>query len=145
MVDRGFRDSVDAMEVLGLEVAMPPFLNRRRQFSSEESNPSRCITKIRWIVEAVNGRMKQFKYFSNTVQNSSLPYLETYILSACSLVNRYWSPMITSAPEMERVAQQMLSLLNRNKTFDQVFQSIYLTSIILSLIFSTFSFFSEIN
>ena len=38
MVDRGFRDSVSAMEGLGLEVSMPPFLNGRRQFSSAESN-----------------------------------------------------------------------------------------------------------
>ena len=97
MVDRGFRDSVNILEGLGLEVAMPLFLDGRRQFSTTESNQSRCITKVRWIVEAVNGQMKQFKFFSNTVQNSSLPHLEAYISIACSLINRYRSPMVTSS------------------------------------------------
>ncbi|CAF4635723.1 unnamed protein product [Rotaria sp. Silwood2] len=79
VVDRGFRDSMSVMQPLGLDVAMPPFLDGKRQFSSEEANQSRCITKVRWVVEAANRRIKQFKYFANTVQNSSLPYLESGI------------------------------------------------------------------
>ncbi len=47
MVDRGFRDSVSVMEAVGLDVAMPPFLDGQRQFSAEEANRSRCITKVR--------------------------------------------------------------------------------------------------
>ena len=58
MVDRGFRDSVEVMEGLGLEVVIPPFLDGRRKFSKTESNQSRCITKVRWVVEAVNGQIK---------------------------------------------------------------------------------------
>ncbi|CAF4651489.1 unnamed protein product, partial [Rotaria sp. Silwood2] len=79
VVDRGFRDSVDIMEGLGLKVALPPFLNGRRQFTTTEANQSRYVTKIRWVVEAANARIKQFKFFSNTVQNSSLPHLEEYL------------------------------------------------------------------
>ena len=48
MVDRGFRDSVSVMRALGLDVAMPPFLDGKQQFSFEEANQSRCITKVRW-------------------------------------------------------------------------------------------------
>ena len=99
VVDRGFRDSVDIIEGLGLKVALPPFLDGRRQFSTTESNRSRCITKVRWIVEAVNGQMKQFKFLSNTIQNSSLPHLETYVSIACSIINRYRLPMITSTAQ----------------------------------------------
>ncbi|CAF3845452.1 unnamed protein product [Rotaria sp. Silwood1] len=47
VVDRGFRDSISVMQALGLDVAMPPFLDGKRQFSSEEANQSRCITKVR--------------------------------------------------------------------------------------------------
>ncbi|CAF1290209.1 unnamed protein product [Rotaria sordida] len=46
VVDRGFRDSISVMQALGLDVAMPPFLDGKRQFSSDEANQSRCITKI---------------------------------------------------------------------------------------------------
>ncbi len=47
VVDRGFRGSVSVMQALGLDVAMPPFLDGRRQFPAEEANQSRCITKVR--------------------------------------------------------------------------------------------------
>ncbi|CAF4544216.1 unnamed protein product [Rotaria socialis] len=76
-VDRGFRDSICVMEALGLEATIPSFLDGRRQFSAEEANESRCITKIRWVVEVANRCLKQFKYFANTIQNSSLVYLES--------------------------------------------------------------------
>ncbi len=66
MVDRGFRDCVSVMQALGLDVVMPPFFDGRRQFPAGEENQSRCITKVRWVVEAANRRIKQFKYFANT-------------------------------------------------------------------------------
>jgi hypothetical protein len=124
VVDRGFRDSVNIMEGLGLEVAMPPFLDGRRQFSTTESNQSRCITKVRWIVEAVNGQMKQFKFLSNTIQNSSLPHLEAYISIVCSIINRYRLPMVTSNVRNEKIGQQMLLLKEKKNKFEQVMEFI---------------------
>jgi hypothetical protein len=124
VVDRGFRDSVNIMEGLGLEVAMPPFLEGRRQFSTTETNQSRCITKVRWIVEAVNGQMKQFKFLSNTIQNSSLPHLEAYISIVCSIINRYRLPMVTSNVQNEKIGQQMLLLKEKKNKFEQVMKFI---------------------
>jgi hypothetical protein len=124
VVDRGFRDSVNIMKGLGLEVAMPPFLDGRRQFSTTESNQSRCITKVRWIVEAVNGQMKQFKFLSNTIQNSSLPHLEAYISIVCSIINRYRLPMVTSNVRNEKIGQQMLLLKEKKNKFEQVMEFI---------------------
>ena len=119
MVDRGFRHSVEVMEGLGLEVVIPIFLDGRRKFSTTEPNQSRCITKIRWIVEAINRRMKQFKFFSYTIQNSSLPHLEAYISIGCSIINRYQSPMINSTAADENIGRKILSLLNQKKIFEQ--------------------------
>ena len=119
VVDRGFRDSVNVMQSLGLDVAMPSFLDGKRQLSAEQANQSRCITKVRWVVEAVNRRIKQFKYFANTVQNSSLIYLETDLSIACALINRYHPPVSTSKPEDGEIGQKMMALLrqmNRIKT-----------------------------
>jgi hypothetical protein len=95
VVDRGFRAAVGVMQCLGLDEAMPLFLDGRRQFSREESNQSRCITKVRWIVEAVNWRTKEVKYFANTVQNSSLMYLDADLSISCALINRYRPPLAT--------------------------------------------------
>ena len=87
------------MEELDLNVALPPFLNGRRQFTAAEANQARCVTKLRWVVEAVNARMKQFKFLSNTVKNSSLPYLEQYLSIVCAIINKYRPPIKTSMPE----------------------------------------------
>ena len=103
MVDRGFRDSVSVMQALGLDVAMPSFLDERRQLSADEANHSRCITKIRWVVEAANPRIKQFKYFANSIQNSSLIYLESDLSIACAVINRYQPPMPRSKSEDAKI------------------------------------------
>lgn len=104
------------MQTLGLDVMMPPFLDGRRQFSTEEANQSRCITKVRWVVEAVNRRIKQFKYFANTIQNSSLPHLESDLSFVCAVINRYHPPVSASKPEDITVSQQIRQLVyEKNK------------------------------
>lgn len=99
---------------------MPPFLDNRRQFSTEESNQSRCITKIRWIVEAVNRRIKEFKYFANTVQNSSLMYLQADLSIACALINRYRPPIATSKPGDLGVGKEIQSLIKKKNRIETV-------------------------
>ena len=101
------------MQALGVDVAMPLFLDGKQQFSSEEANQSRCITKVRWAVEAANRRIKQFKYFANTIQNSSLGYLESDLSMACALINRYQPPIATSKPEDAEVSQKIMKLLKQ--------------------------------
>jgi hypothetical protein len=120
VVDRGFRDAIGVMHGLGLDVAMPPFLDGRRQFSTEESNQSRCITKVRWVVEAANRRIKEFKYFANTVQNSSLMYLEADLSIACALITRYRPPMTTSKPEDSGIGREILSLIRKKNKIQTV-------------------------
>jgi DDE superfamily endonuclease len=111
VVDRGFRDCISVMQALGLDVMMPPFLSGRRQFSTEEANQSRCITKIRWVVEVANRRVKQFKYFANTVQNSSLPYLQNDLSFVCAVINRYQRPMNMSKPQDLAISRTITNLL----------------------------------
>lgn len=119
-MDRGFRDSIETMESLGLNVVSPPFLNGRRQFTTSEANQSRCVTKVRWVVEAVNARIKQFKFLANTIQNSSLPSLEQYLSIACAIINRYRPPMKTSTTEDVLIGEKMVSLRKEKKNFDKV-------------------------
>ncbi len=51
IVDRGFRDAVNSMEELGFQVKIPAFLKGKKQFSTQEANRNRIITKNRWIIE----------------------------------------------------------------------------------------------
>ena len=57
VLDRSFRDCLNVMNGLGMEVAMPSFLNGKKQFDVDDANRSRLVTKVRWIVESVNGRL----------------------------------------------------------------------------------------
>ncbi|CAF4189825.1 unnamed protein product [Rotaria sordida] len=102
VVDRGFRDCLNMMNRLGIEVAMPSFLNGKKQFDVGDANRSRLVTKVRWIVESVNGRLKQFKFFNQTIQNKAL---------------------IKSKPEDRELAASMLALVNkRNEVQDMILE-----------------------
>ena len=54
IVDRGFRDSISTLNRFGLNVQMPDFLKGKKQFPCREANRTRCVTKVRWIVESGN-------------------------------------------------------------------------------------------
>ena len=119
-MDRGFRDSIDTMESLGLNGSLPPFLNGGRQFTTSEANQSRYVTKLRWVVEAVNSRIKQFKYLANTIPNSSLSHLEQDLSIVCAIINRYRPPMKTSTLEDAAIAEKMISLRKQKTNFEKV-------------------------
>lgn len=60
IVERGFRDAVDFLEEEGFNVKMPFYLKKgSKQHSTEEGNLSRLITRVHWVVESANGRIKQ--------------------------------------------------------------------------------------
>ena len=113
VVDRGFRDSTGMMQALGLDVCMPDFLNGRRRFDAMEANRSRFISKIRWVVESANGRMKQFKWLNQTIQNSTIPQIRDYLQIACALVNAYRQPAISSSFQDPLIAERMIACLHK--------------------------------
>ena len=120
VVDRGFRDCVNAMKDFGLNVVFPPFLSGQRQFTASAANQSRFVSKARWVVEAANAQIKQFKFLANIVPNSSFPHLAQYLSIVCSIINRYRSPMKYSRIEDIVIADQMISLRNQKKNFEAV-------------------------
>jgi hypothetical protein len=70
VVDRGFRDSFEFLNDLGIKTEMPVFLKRgQKQHTVEESNSSRLVTKILWVVESLNGKLKCWKYLANIIPN----------------------------------------------------------------------------
>ena len=47
IIDRGFRDSLEFLEELGIKAKMPSFIPRgQAQMSTEEANTSRLVTKV---------------------------------------------------------------------------------------------------
>ena len=71
VVDRGFRDAVDFLEEAGFRVQMPCYLSKgTKQHSTKEANTSRLVTKVRWVVESVNGMIKQWKMLNKVIPNT---------------------------------------------------------------------------
>jgi len=89
VVDRGFRDSVVFLNELGFAVKMQAFLINSKQHSTEEANATRLVTKVRWIIEAINGIIKKWKYFANIVPNSNIPYIKNDFRFICALINKF--------------------------------------------------------
>ncbi|CAF4540445.1 unnamed protein product, partial [Rotaria magnacalcarata] len=52
VLDRGFRDTVNTLNRVGLQVAMPGFLHNKTQFPADEANRTRFVTKNRWVIES---------------------------------------------------------------------------------------------
>lgn len=71
VIDRDFRDSIDFLNECGFKTQMPVFLPKScKQHSTFDANSSRLVTKIRWVVEAANGRLKKWRFLDNVVCNS---------------------------------------------------------------------------
>ena len=61
IVDRGFRDVTELLNDCGIKTEMPHFLKKSdKQHSTEEASEFRLVTKVRWVVESANGRIKQW-------------------------------------------------------------------------------------
>ena len=67
VVDRGFRDCLEYLENKGFDTKMPCFLKNKSHHNTVDANYSRIISKIRWVIESANGRLKKWKYFYHVV------------------------------------------------------------------------------
>gem|GEM_PF-2279954 len=95
VVDRGFRDCMNNIVEKGFIGKMPAFADTPNMpLTTEQANESRLVTKIRYIVEVINGRIKQqYKYFDKTIQNSTVPTLFKDFRIACALLNATYKPV----------------------------------------------------
>ena len=59
ILDRGFRDVKDLLKAKGFKVLTPAMKGKRKQLTTRESNDSRFVTRIRWVVEATRGWIAQ--------------------------------------------------------------------------------------
>ena len=89
IVDRGFRDVKEFLERLGLSVFYPHFMERgQSQLDDEAANKSRLVTKVRWVVEVVNARLKRWAFFANVIPLACADDLEDYLLIVAALCNK---------------------------------------------------------
>ena len=98
VVDRGFRDTLDDLNWFGYETKMPRFLEKhQKQFTTTEANETRLITKIRWVIESANGRVKQWRFFNNVVPNTMIKKIGDYFRIVCAMTSCYRPVLIANS------------------------------------------------
>jgi len=118
IVDRGFRDVAGELEHLGYEVRMPSLLGKKEvQFTTEAANLSRKVTLYRWVVEAVNGRVKNvFAFFRGTIEGTHRPNLMKYFRIACALLNCYFVALANNESEHRKIVDKVKQLEKESNT-----------------------------
>lgn len=96
VVDRGFRDVCKTLKQLNYKVLMPALKGNRSQLPTDEANQSRLVTKVRWVVEAVHGILKQkYNLLDQKLDNKMLSKLGSLCKIACFLNNRFGKRLIS--------------------------------------------------
>ncbi|XP_053380497.1 uncharacterized protein LOC123526886 [Mercenaria mercenaria] len=124
IVDRGFRDCVSFLEDNGYSVKMPFYLAKgAKQHTTEEANLSRLVTKVRWVVESANGRIKQWRFFDKVVPNVLLLRIGDFTRIVCAIMNKYYCPLASFSRNTEELARQMLERSQQSNRVLQYLQS----------------------
>lgn len=108
VLDRGFRDVVDFLQSHGYRVMMPALKRNRKQLTTAEANDSRYVTKIRWVVEAVHGALKQkYKQLDETFDNKMLDKIQSLYRIAAYFFNRFGKPLISDCKMATPIFERM--------------------------------------
>ncbi|GFX93994.1 DDE Tnp4 domain-containing protein [Trichonephila clavipes] len=98
---------------------MPVFLNKQAQLSTESANATRLVTSIRWVVEAVNGQLKNWRALKNIIPNDQIPYIGDYIKIVCAILTAFHPARISNIEDDNVIAQRMLNVVKEPNYLEQ--------------------------
>lgn len=115
VVYRGYRDVITYLEILAFQMLMPALRGKRNHLTTDESNVSRFITKVRWVVEAVHGLIKQkFKLLDHKLDNKLLPKTEICCRIASFLNNEFGARLDSDL----NLSEKIIAAMNLNNDQD---------------------------
>ncbi|XP_043264042.1 uncharacterized protein LOC122404178 [Colletes gigas] len=121
ILDRGFRDVKNMLTEQGYGVLMPALKGKRPQLSTIESNDSRFVTKLRWVVEAIHGILKQkYRLLDRKLDNKMLPKIGIYCKIASFLQNRYGKRLNSDAGRLDIIAQMKEKKNQENSLSEEI-------------------------
>ncbi len=113
VLDRGFRDNVTNLKAMKIKVHMPELKAQNRngeQFSTRQAIKSRQVTMVRWLVEAINGKLKmKYKFFSDVIPGSYLPKLRRFFRITMALINCFCPTLIPNSSRRREIALAALA------------------------------------
>ena len=97
---------------------MPALKGKKKQLSTEESNESRFVTKIRWAVESVYGVLKQkYRLLNHTIDNKLIPKIGIYFKIASFLNNTFGKRLYSYEDIFSEIVHRMHSQKDVQNTF----------------------------
>jgi DNA-binding NarL/FixJ family response regulator len=112
IVDRGFRNAKIMLEEKGYIVAMPTCLPPKRKIMTrEEANHTRLITKVRYKIEVINGKLKQFRLLDRVRPNIQIHSLPDDWKIAGALINEFFEPIESDKDDYSFIAAKMKARL----------------------------------
>uniref|UniRef100_A0A8W8JJ17 Sushi domain-containing protein n=1 Tax=Magallana gigas TaxID=29159 RepID=A0A8W8JJ17_MAGGI len=84
-----------------------------KQMSTADANTSRLVTKIRWVVESANARIKRWKFFDRVLPSSQVPFISDFIKIVCGISNKYFPPLSTGCTEEDSLVAAKMQYLSR--------------------------------
>ena len=70
-----------------------------------------CLTAVRWRIEYINGKLKQYKLLDRVRPNRTLQSIRADCRIACALINEYFKPMEMDQQTAIDIADKMLKRL----------------------------------
>ena len=90
ILDRGFRDVIETLENKYLFKTLMPSCSSEQQLTTLQANYTRLVTKIRWVIEAINGLFKnEFKALEQC-KNTMLPHIFKDFRIAAAIINCFF-------------------------------------------------------
>jgi hypothetical protein len=78
-----------------VDLRLPRRAAEGAQMSADDNEFNREITRLRWLIEADNNRLKTFRYFRDVLNWNEIPNIKKYMQVACFLFNRWHRPLVT--------------------------------------------------
>ena len=70
------------------------------------------ITKIRWVVESANGRIKQWRFIDKVVPNKLVKYIEDFVKTFCAILNCFRPRTLSIDTASNEIANEILQKSN---------------------------------
>jgi hypothetical protein len=123
ILDRGFRDIIPVLQnKYKLNTHMPTCVPpRQKQLTAQQANNDRLVTKCRWIVEAVNGRLKTFKDNDKIHPNVSMPHVIDDLRISAALINKYFGDFGVANENELIMSEKMLSKVDKPNRLENIF------------------------
>ena len=121
-MDRGFRDVAAVFVEMDYYVDMSGCLDEiTTQFTSEEANETRLVTKCRCVVERFHTRFKKWRMFSERIDQSFILNIATSTRTLTVCLNKY-RPVLYDAnsSEDETIVPRMLQARHRSSEIEQL-------------------------